>query len=191
MSRGFALLAAVAALAFPSMAAAQSPEGNWSALASDRTAAQVGDALTVVILETTSANTSALNATQRDTRLTGAASANGVTEAAGGLGMTSGFDGRGQSARSGRLIGQISVVVEAVLPNGDLQVSGRQVLDIDGERTAIVLSGRVRRADIAADNSVVSSRIADARITYDGDGALARSASPGLLNRILTLLGLA
>lgn len=191
MSRGFTLLAAVAALAFPGMAAAQSPEGNWSALASDRTATQVGDALTVVILETTSANTSALNATQRDTRLTGAASANGVTEAAGGLGMTSGFDGRGQSARSGRLIGQISVVVESVLPNGDLQVSGRQVLDIDGERTAIVLSGRVRRADIAADNSVVSSRIADARITYDGDGALARSASPGLLNRILALLGLA
>lgn len=185
------LLLAVAALTCPSMAAAQSAEGSWSALASDRTATRVGDSLTVVILETTSANSSAQSGSQRDTRLSGAASANGVTEAAGGLGVTSGFEGRGQTIRSGRLIGQIGVVVDAVLPNGDLQVSGKQVLEIDGERTSITLSGRVRRADIAADNSVISSRIADAHISYDGDGTLSRSASPGLLNRILALLGLA
>ena len=191
MIRRFTWLAALTVLALPGVAAAQSPEGNWSALTSDRTAAHVGDALTVVILETTSANTSAQSDSQRDTRLSGAASANGVTEAAGGLGMTSGFDGRGQTVRSGRLIGQIGVVVDAVFPNGDLLVRGRQVLEIDGERTAITLTGRVRRADIAADNSVVSSRIADAHITYDADGTMSRSASPGLLNRILSLLGLA
>ena len=187
--RLLAMLAS-ALVVIPTTAGAQSAQGNWSALASDRTAADIGDALTVVILETASANSSRQNATQRDTRLNAALSLDGAPEASGGIGLTGGFDGRGQMIRSGRLIGQVGVIVDQVLPNGDLHVVGRQIIVIDGEQTTITLSGRVRRADIAPTNTVVSSRLADAHISYDGEGIVSRSSGPGLLDRILALLGL-
>ncbi|MEO7680134.1 MAG: flagellar basal body L-ring protein FlgH, partial [Sphingomonas sp.] len=50
--------------------------------------------------------------------------------------------------------------------------------------------GRVRAADIGADNRVLSSRIADAQIDYDGKGFVSRSAKPGILNRVFRFLGL-
>lgn len=164
--------------------------GSWSALASDRTAATVGDTLTVVILETSSAASSAQSASRTDTRLVGSISAGGQVQESGGLGLQGAFDGRGQISRSGRLIGQIGVTVQEVLPNGDLRIAGAQTLNIDGERTAIHLTARVRPADVAGDNSVLSSRLADAQITYDGDGTLSRSGEPGWFNRVLTWLGL-
>lgn len=164
--------------------------GSWSALASDRTAASVGDTLTVVILETSSAASSAQSASRKETRLAGSVSAGGQVQESGGLGIQGAFDGRGQISRSGRLIGQIGVTVQEVLPNGDLRVAGAQTLDIDGERTAIRLTARVRPADVAGDNSVLSSRLADARIAYDGDGTLSRSGEPGWINRVLAWLGL-
>lgn len=164
--------------------------GGWPALASDRVAASVGDSLTVVILETSSAASSAQSASRKDTRLAGSVSAGGQVQESGGLGVQGAFDGRGQISRSGRLIGQIGVTVQEVLPNGDLRIAGAQTLDIDGERIAIRLTARVRPADIAGDNSVLSSRLADAEIVYDGDGTLSRSGEPGWLNHILSWFGL-
>jgi flagellar L-ring protein precursor FlgH len=73
---------------------------------------------------------------------------------------------------------------------GDLLVSGRQSLKINGEEQRIVLSGLVRKVDIADDNTVLSSRIADARIEFDGRGFVANQSKPGWLARFFTLLGL-
>lgn len=187
MVRAFSLILASASCLVGTPSAAQSA---WAALASDRSATSVGDSLTVIILETSSAAASAQSGSRKDTRVSGSISAGGQVEQAGGLGLRGGFDGQGQLTRSGRLIGQIGVIVEEVLPNGDLRVSGAQTLTLDGERTAIRLTARVRLADIAGDNTVVSSRLADAAIVYDGDGALSRSGEPGLVNRVLSYLGL-
>ena len=88
------------------------------------------------------------------------------------------------------MVAQIGVVVDAVLPNGDLRVSGEQVLKINGETTRIKLRGRVRPGDIGRDNAVVSNRLADVTIDYDGSGFLARSARPGILGQIFSMLGL-
>ena len=92
--------------------------------------------------------------------------------------------------RSDRVVAQISVEVRQVLPNGDLVVGGRQQMRINGERTQIDLEGRVRQADIASDNRVLSSRIASARIFFEGRGFLAGSAKPGIVSRIFRFLGL-
>jgi len=54
----------------------------------------------------------------------------------------------------------------------------------------IGVRGRIRPYDISAENAVLSSRIADAQIDYDGKGFVSRSAKPGLLNRIFSFLGL-
>lgn len=170
-------------------AAAQSFPGGLTGLTADRSARSVGDSLTVVILESSSAATTAQSGSRRDTRLAGTASAGSRSES-GGVSLQGTYDGRGQNARSGRLIGQIGVTVSEILPNGDLRISGAQTVNVDGERTAIRLTARVRAADIGGDNTVVSSRLADARIDYEGDGSLARSGRPGVLNRILSWLGL-
>ncbi|GLK50167.1 hypothetical protein GCM10017620_31410 [Brevundimonas intermedia] len=164
-------------------------QARWASLASDRTAARVGDSLTVVILETNSAASASQSASRRDTRLGGSVQGGG-SASAGALELQGGSTGQGQMTRSGRLLAQIGVIVDEVLPNGDLRVSGAQELDIDGERTAIRLTARVRPADIGGDNSVLSSRLADARIGYDVDGVLSRSGRPGPLNRVLSWMGL-
>lgn len=166
---------------------------NWPALASDRRATQVGDILTVVVMENSTATNSAQTGTRRDTRLGGDISAghpgSGINESA-SLGLSGSFGGNGQTVRSGRMVAQISVHVDAVYPNGDLGVSGASALNISGERTNIRIRGRVRPADIAGDNSVLSGRLADAQIDYDGSGFVSRSARPGLFQRIFSFLGI-
>lgn len=170
-------------------AEAQSFPPGLGGLTADRTATRIGDSLTVVILESSSAATSAQSGSRRDTRLSGTASAGSRSES-GGLSLQGAYEGRGQNARSGRLIGQIGVTVSEILPNGDLRISGAQTVNVDGERTAIRLTARVRPADIEGDNTVISSRLADAQIDYDGDGSLSRSGRPGVINRVLSWLGL-
>ena len=190
MTRWLVCLFAVGLLATAGASYAQTPQPNWAALASDRTAASVGDVLTVVILETSSAASSMQSDARQNTRLAGSISAGGQVQESGSLGLQGAFDGRGQIARSGRLIGQIGVTVQEIFPNGDLRVAGVQTLEIDGERTAIRLTARVRPADIDGNNSVVSSRLADAHIAYDGEGALSRSGEPGLIYWFLSWFGL-
>lgn len=190
MNRALACLLVVGLAATAEISVAQDRHPGWTALASDRSATSVGDGLTVVILETSSAASSTQSGARRDTRLAGSISAGGQIQESGGFGVQGAFDGRGQIARSGRLIGQIGVTVQEVLPNGDLRVSGAQTLEIDGERTAIRLTARVRPADIDGDNTVLSSRLADAHIAYDGEGSLSRSGEPGLIHRLLSWLGL-
>ena len=79
---------------------------------------------------------------------------------------------------------------DSVDHNGNLLISGEQDILVNKERQRIALSGLVRQADIGPDNTVVSSRIANARIDFKGDGLLARQQSPGLLGLIFRLFGL-
>ncbi|HEV2818505.1 MAG TPA: flagellar basal body L-ring protein FlgH [Allosphingosinicella sp.] len=165
-------------------------QDNWAALASDRRASAVGDILTVVVLENSTAAHSAQIGTRRGNRLSGDISAGTALNESATLGLSGQFDGTGQMSRSGRMIAQISVRVDQVYPNGDLGISGAQVLNISGERTNIRIRGRVRPADIAGNNTVPSARIAEAVIDYDGTGFVSRSARPGLVQRIFRFLGL-
>jgi flagellar L-ring protein precursor FlgH len=169
---------------------------GWSALASDRSAKSVGDALTVVIYEYSNATNSAENSVSKNSTFQGQISAgnpliagNGLNES-GSLGLSHGADNQGSTARSGTMVAQISVTVDSVLPNGDLHVVGGQVLDINGERTNIHIAGRVRPADISPGNAILSSSLAEATIDYDGAGFVSDSARPGLVTRVLNWVGL-
>ena len=74
--------------------------------------------------------------------------------------------------------------------NGDLRVAGEQVVEVNNEEQMIRLEGRVRPHDISETNAVVSSRIADARIQYVGDGVLAEGQRQGWITKVLTWMGL-
>jgi flagellar L-ring protein precursor FlgH len=63
-------------------------------------------------------------------------------------------------------------------------------MHVNGETSNIGVRGRVRPADISSDNQVVSTRVADAQIDYDGHGFVSRSSKPGVINRVFRFLGL-
>ncbi len=164
--------------------------GNWAALAADRHAAAVGDSLVVLVYENASAINSAGTSSKRLNGLSGGINAGSQLNTSGSLNLSGSYDGRGQTSRSGQMTAQLSVVVDRLLENGDLHIAGMQTIIISGERSHIKLEGRVRTADIGADNSILSSRLADAVIEYDGKGYSSRSAKPGIVTRIFNLLGL-
>jgi flagellar L-ring protein precursor FlgH len=163
--------------------------GSWPAMSADRRASIEGDALTVVIFQAAEASNSAQNASRKKTDLGGSFNAGSIDESA-ELEFGGGYSGRGEVRRSERLVAQLTVVVEQVLPNGDFLIVGEQWMRVNGETTKIGVRGRVREADITSQNTILSSRIADAQISYDGRGFVSRSAKPGLVNRLFNFLGL-
>jgi flagellar L-ring protein precursor FlgH len=178
-------------LLFASPAAAQDlyGGGNWPAMASDRRASAIGDAITVVIAQAAESSNSTTNGSRKSTDIAGGFRAGSIDES-GDLSFGGGYTGRGEVRRSERLVTQLSATIQSVLPNGDYVILGEQRLHVNGENTRIAVRGRIRPADIRGDNSILSSRIADAEIDYDGKGFVSRSAKPGLINRIFSFLGL-
>jgi flagellar L-ring protein FlgH len=167
-------------------------EGRYRSLVGEPKAARAGDVLTVVVQESSSASTSADLGTQRSLSLglrafvplrgrdlAGNASA----------GLQSDHDGSGRTQRSGRLLAQLSVSVTEVLPNGDLAVAGAQTLRINDEEQTITLAGIVRRRDIGDNNTVLSSRIAQARIEFSGEGFVTEQSKPSWIARLFNFFG--
>ncbi|HKU13563.1 MAG TPA: flagellar basal body L-ring protein FlgH [Steroidobacteraceae bacterium] len=165
-------------------------ELSYRALVGDTKARQIGDVLTVIVQEAASASSSADLRTQRRLGFTGEAGTNGAGPYSASAATRTDNDGAGRTQRSGRLLAQISVRVIGVNERGDLQIAGEQSLEINGEEQLITLSGIVRPRDVTADNTVLSSRIADARIRFAGEGFVTDQSKPGLLARIFNFLGL-
>ena len=95
------------------------------------------------------------------------------------------FEGSGKTERAGKLSGLIGVRVKQELPNGDLFVEGTKVVMINHEEQHLYVSGVIRTSDIAPDNSVDSSLIADARVEFTGRGDINDQVERGWLNKIL------
>jgi flagellar L-ring protein FlgH len=95
------------------------------------------------------------------------------------------FDGEGKTQRDGTLRGTIGVHVKQEMPNGDLFVEGTKVVMINHEEYHIYISGVIRPSDIAPDNSIDSSVIADARVEFTGRGDINDQVERGWLNKIL------
>ncbi len=99
------------------------------------------------------------------------------------LSASNDYSGKADSKQSNSLNGSITVTVADVLPNGNLLVRGEKRLNLNQGNEYIKISGMVRPVDIGTDNSVLSTKIADATIVYSGDGANADSNKVGWLGR--------
>lgn len=181
---------AAALLSGPAAAADLYSRSNWSALASDRRPSAPGDILTILIYQNASASNDVSTGSNKNNALSGQITAGSSFKKSGSLSYGGSTDNKGTTGRSGQMVAQMSAVVDQVLENGDLQISGLQNLNINRERTTIRLRGRVRPADISADNVVLSSRIAEAAIDYNGSGFVSRSGRPGIVARLFNFLGL-
>lgn len=172
-------------LAFHATAESLYKAGEFRSLTADRKAQRIGDVLTVLVVENSSATATAGTKTDKTTDA-GLHITTPLRQKAYGFGVDDSFDGNGRSARSGKLLAQLSVSVINIDPNGDLQVAGEQLLEINGEKQMINLTGRVRTVDIGEGNTVPSNRLADARITYIGDGVLGDNQNKGWITRLVS-----
>ncbi|HEY9219056.1 MAG TPA: flagellar basal body L-ring protein FlgH [Phenylobacterium sp.] len=184
-----AVLAGVLAWDSPALAADLARQDGWAEMVSDRAAARVGDSLTVLIYESASASNSAVTGAKKNSLLGGRLRVSDEDESA-ELSLNSRYDGAGESGRSDKMVAQMSVVVVEVLPNGDLRIAGEQNRAVNGQQTRIRVQGRARPSDISSANTILSSRLADAVIEYDGQGFVTRAARPGLLSRMIHGLGI-
>ena len=99
--------------------------------------------------------------------------------------QSSGFEGEGETRRAGTFTSIVTCRVVDVLPGGLFRIYGRRELVVNHELQLITIEGLVRREDISIHNTVPSSVLADARLTYDGIGVIDDKQRPSLLARLM------
>ena len=160
--------------------------GREMVLAQNPVAHHIGDIVTIVLNEATAAQKSATTTTSKANTVTmpGTQLLNkNVSWLANNINDTSKFDGQGASAQSNSLTGYLTCTVLKVLPNGNLYVGGEKQIALNQGKEFVRVTGVIRPNDLAADNSVPSFRVASARITYDGKGAIADVNAQSWLSR--------
>ncbi len=173
-------------------------EGSGGLFASDRRANNIGDIITITLEESLTAENSVSETTTKSDAYTfdlpealfGPSSLIGKLFFPGGVkednlraGTTQAFTGSGTAAQANSLAGTISVTVVRVYPNGNLEVKGERKLSYNSGTEYIRLAGVIRPEDISSSNTVSSTKVADAQISYTGVGDMNDSVTKGWLSR--------
>ena len=172
--------------------------GGGGLFASDRRANAVRDIITITLEESmTAANSGSETTSKQDSyafdlpeALFGPSSIigklffkDGVKEERLQGGTTQSFTGTGSAAQANSISGTLSVTVVRVFPNGNLQVKGERKLSYNSGTEYIRLAGVIRPEDISSSNTVSSTKVADAQISYTGTGDMNDSVTKGWLSR--------
>ncbi|MFQ5356298.1 MAG: flagellar basal body L-ring protein FlgH [Mariprofundaceae bacterium] len=168
------------------------------ALFSDAKAMQVGDLVTVEVVESTSATRNLsmkkdksssrkmqLNSVLGIKNLMGAAfdPANALD-----ISNSQKFNGAGSTANSDSLKASVTAVVTKRYPNGNMEIIGRREVTINHQPQELTFSGVIRPQDLTPDNTILSSKVAQVKIRYGGGGELASVAHEGWANRFLDFI---
>jgi len=184
--------------------AVYNPNSLWRsgsrAFFKDQRAHQIGDILTVTVNITDKANIE--NETQRSRKNS---EDSGVTDYIGAKTLSNpakailpgriltadsqaSSEGKGSVNRQEALQTNVAAVVTQVLPNGNLVVEGKQEVRVNFEIRELIVAGIVRPEDIQSDNTIDSSKIAEARIAYGGRGQLTDVQQPRYGQQVLDVL---
>ena len=162
-----------------------------SFLFSDFKAGRMGDVVTVRIVESSKGNKNASTKTEKDSSLSTSISAffgmpsDKLSQASVGAETSEKHDGAGSTSRSSELTAVITARVIDVMPNGNLVIDGRREVVVNNETQFLYVTGIVRPEDIGPNNTVLSSYIADAKITYTGTGVVSDKQRVGWFVRLL------
>lgn len=184
---------------------AYSPNSLWQSgsrtFFKDQRARNVGDILTVKVDISDKAafdNSSERSRTSSDSTGVGGALGTAIDTIALPAGMAasdlastegaSSYKGTGTIDRSESLSTNVAAVVTQLLPNGNLVIEGRQEVRVNYEIRELVVAGVVRPEDIAADNTIESTKIAEARISYGGRGQISDVQQPRTGQQVLDIL---
>jgi flagellar L-ring protein FlgH len=169
------------------MAAQDMRKNAMSSLFSDQKGSREGDAVTVLVVESSLAANQSETSAGKKSDIGFSASGNFDDASLGsielGLNSKNSFNGSGTTKSSGVIKTKISATVDSVLNNGNLLIKGSKKITINGEEQVMSIKGIVRPADIMSDNSVLSYNISDAEIMFQGSGLIDNAQKPGWLTR--------
>ncbi len=185
-------LAANFAFLLPDASAARTPLVDFEtgeSLVTNLKAHRVGDLITIIITE--KSNADATSKTKADNK----------SENKGGPGLgflnfikpwdmsvENKYKGDGKTERSGSLRAEMTARIIEILHNGDFRLEGTRMVNVNGEKTLIEITGVCRSKDIAPDNTIMSTYISDAMIAYNGSGMINDAAQPGVVTKVLNWL---
>jgi flagellar L-ring protein precursor FlgH len=186
------------ALLLPTAALSQSlwHDNASQSMFADKRAAGVGDIITVIVSETSTASKNNETKTEKNSSLSAAIASFLYPQSAGGILSHKGqmpamqynsdlkHDGSGAINDSETVVAKNDVRIVDVLPNGNFVVEGKRETAFSGERQTIVLRGVVRSVDVASDDTVYSYNVADATIQIVGKGTVTDSQKKGWFTRI-------
>ena len=164
---------------------------GYAPLHNGRRASQVGDLVTVLLMERTQTSKSASSNTKRDGGFSLTPPSTGPFSFPGTDLNTSGqssFKGKGDASQTNSFRGDITVTIAEIRPNGTALIRGEKLLQLSQGEEWIQLSGIVRLSDIDQANTIASPRVADAQITYSGKGAVQRASREGWLSRFFNMV---
>lgn len=180
-------------LIFITLACGSNLYSNFS-LYSDQRGKQVGDVITVLIIETSKANNESGTRTEKkhDVEASGTQGSGGllrfIPSFGFGAGSSTQYNGKGTTNREGSLKAKVTARIIEVLDNGNLMIDGSKVVEINSEKEVLKVSGIIRQEDVGADNTVLSYNIADAKIVYAGNGSVYTGQRPGMFARFFNWL---
>lgn len=175
-------------------------EGASKSMFADKRAVGVGDIITILVEENSTASKNNETKTEKNSSLTAAIASFLYPQSAGGFLAHKGqmpaiqynsdlkHDGSGSISDSEAVIAKIAVRVMDVLPNNNLVVEGKRETSFSGEHQTIVLRGVVRSDDIQPGDTVYSYNVADATIQILGKGTVTDSQRKGWFTRIWDML---
>ena len=163
-------------------------DNSWG-IYSDRKARGVGDILTIIINESTTQTASK----ERSNSKSGTVNLNsgvGIFKflAAASAGGSDSFTAEGSATDTNQFLGQVTVTVVEILPNGNFLIEGNQSIWQNRDEHKITLRGIIRPDDITTNNTILSSRVADATLKFDGKGPLNAKQRQGILTQIFNIL---
>lgn len=152
---------------------------------SDNKASKVGDIVTVHVIENTTALNKADTTDQTSVNNSVVLDTGAVTPTQIRMGGGRTNTGKGTTGRSDQFSSTVTCTVTEVLPNGNMTVEGQRRMMINNEEQYVLVRGTVRPSDITFNNSVLSSKMADLDIMYNGGGGIDGGKSPGWLGKAL------
>lgn len=184
-----AVLAVNMAGMIPAHTSARSLWQDNRGLFSDRRASQVGDILTILISESSRTSQTLSNANSKSGKqsLDAGTGIFGFLAAATASGSDS-FQANGSANNTNTASGNVTVTVVEVKENGNLVVEGTQSIWNNKNEHRITVRGVIRPEDISYDNTISSSRVADATLRFDGKGPLNAKQRQGILTQIFNIL---
>ena len=192
----YRLFVLLLSLAWPAVAESLWQEGNSRNMAADKRAFAIGDVLSILVQESSTATKDNNTSTARKSSIDAAIDSFFYSPNASRLLTKRGqlpalrlnsnqdFDGSGKINNSERIIARIAVRVVDVLPNQNLVIEGKRQTAFSGESQDVILRGIVRPYDIGANNTVFSYNIADASIKFVSRGTVTDSNRKGWFFRL-------
>lgn len=165
---------------------------SGKSLFADHRSREVGDILTVLIMDNAQASNEAKTSTGTSSKVGASAKATGALDFIPLMGadgtLSNSYSGSGKTERKGVLKATLAARITEIMPNGNFLIEGSKTVEVNGEKQITAINGMVRPQDILDNNAIYSNNIANLQVNYTGDGVNSDAEQPGIMSRFINWL---